>query len=195
MPKLLTLSREKFYELVSLSFTRHEFHGGHIFAVGGESPIHGRIVASTIRVLGDALLDTRCFAVPCTQMVRIEADDMDVYPDVVIYCEDAAFDSLFPDTLTEPLALIEVLSPSTKHVDLTTKRTAYFKLPTLTDYLIVWQDKIRLDQFVRAANPTDQPELHRHLTRNSRVRLDSRGIEFSLGELYRRLDTLTEGEL
>ncbi|BCM91325.1 hypothetical protein IAD21_03195 [Abditibacteriota bacterium] len=128
-------------------------------------------------------------------MVRIADDDIDAYPDVVVYCEDATFDSRFSRTLLEPLVLVEMLSPSTKNGDLTTKRIAYFELPTVTDYLVVWQDKVRLDQFVRATNPTDEPELRRHLNRNSRVRLEALNIEFSLGELYRLLEDLPEGEL
>ena len=132
------LSRNQFYKLESASPTRHEFYAGCIIGIGGENPIHSRIIGATIRVFVNALQDRRICAVPCAQMVRIEADDMDVYPDVVIYAENAAFDSQFPDTLTEPLVLLEVLSPSTKNTDLMTKRTAYFKLPTITDYLIVW---------------------------------------------------------
>lgn len=70
-----------------------------------------------------------------------------------------------------------------------------FKLPALTDYLIVWQNKVRLGPFVRAVQPRDEPQLKRPLNRNSWVRLDALNIEFSLDELYRRLDELTEAEL
>ncbi|RYX82546.1 Uma2 family endonuclease [bacterium] len=188
-------TREEFYELERTSSTRHEFYGGHIVAMAGGSPRHARIIAEATRVLGNALIDRRCFAVPNDQMVRIEDNDVDAYPDLTIYCEEAKFDSRFPQTLLEPLVLVEVLSPSTRNVDLTTKLGAYFQIPTLTDYLIIWQDKIRLDQFVRVPHPDDIPEMRHHLTRDSRVRLDALGIEFSLGELYRFLDDLPEGAL
>ncbi len=185
-------TRDEFYELERNSSSRHEFYGGTIVAMAGGSPRHGRIISEVSRILGNALLNTSCFAVPSEQIIRVEGADMDAYPDVVVYCEDAAFDSRFERTLLEPLVLVEVLSPSTKNVDLTTKRAAYFQLPTLTDYLIFWQDKIRCDQFVRVPNETE-PELRRHLNRDSRVRLDALDIEFELGECYRRFDDLTEG--
>lgn len=190
-----THSREEFYELERTSSTRHEFYAGNIVAMAGGSPRHSLIISLATYVLTGALLNRRCVAAPNDQMVRIEDDDIDAYPDVVVYCEGAAFDPRFSRTLLEPLVLVEVLSPSTKNVDLTTKKTAYFKLPSVTDYLIVWQDKVRLDQFVRATNPTDEPELRRHLNRDSRVRLDALDIEFSLGELYRLLEDLPEGVL
>ncbi len=185
-------SRDEFYGLERNSPIRHEFYGGHIVAMAGGSPRHGRIIGEVAAILRNALLETSCFAVPNEQIIRVEDADMDAYPDVVVYCEDAAFDSRFERALLEPLALVEVLSPSTKNVDLTTKRAAYFQLPTLTDYLIIWQDKIRCDQFVRVPDSTE-PELRRHLNRDSRVRLDALDIEFSLGECYRRFDDLSEG--
>ncbi len=160
--------------------------------MAGGSPRHGRIIGEVAAILRNALLETSCFAVPNDQIIRVENADMDAYPDVVVYYEDAAFDSRFERAVLEPLALVEVLSPSTKNVDLTTKRAAYFQLPTLTDYLIIWQDKIRCDQFVRVPDSTE-PELRRHLNRDSRVRLDALDIEFSLGECYRRFDDLSEG--
>lgn len=114
---------------------------------------------------------------------------------MVVYHENAAFDSQFPDTLTEPLILLEVLSATTKNTDLTTKRAAYFKLSSVTDYLIIWQDKIRLDQFTRVRQSGNEPQLKHHLNRNLQVRLDALNIEFTLGDLYRRLDDLPEGAL
>ena len=187
-----TYTREEFYELERTASTRHEFYNGHIVAMAGGSPRHGRIIAETARILGNALLDRNCFAVPNDQMVHVETDEMemDVYPDVVVYCEEAAFDARFSRTLTEPLVLIEVLSPSTQSTDLTTKLNAYFNIPTLTDYLIIWQDRVRLDQFVRVVSPDDVPLLKHHRTRDSQVRLEALNIEFTLGDLYRRLDDL-----
>lgn len=185
-------TREEFYELERISMVRHEFYAGVIVPVFGSTPRHGRIVGGATAILGRALENGSCFAVPCCQIIRVEAADLDAYPDVVVYCEDAAFDTRFKSTLLEPLVLVEVLSPSTKNTDLTTKRTAYFQLPTLTDYLILWQDKIRCDQWVRGEDGAE-PTLRRHLSRNSRVRLDALGIEFDLGACYRRFDELPEG--
>lgn len=190
-----THSRDEFYQLERNSSSRHEFYGGHIVAMAGGSPAHARIIGEVSGVLRQGLLNRRCFAAPSDQMVRIENADMDAYPDVVVYCEDAEFDRRFERTLLEPLVLVEVLSPSTQNIDLGAKRRNYFQLPTLTDYLVLWQDKVRLDQFVRASTPGTEPELRRHLNRDSRVQLDGLNIEFQLGDCYRFFDELSEGAL
>ncbi len=187
-------TRDEFYELERISMVRHEFYAGAIVTRFGNSPRHARIVGSISGIWNRAFDNRPCFAIPNEQMIRVENADMDAYPDVVVYCEDAEFDARFERTLLEPLALVEVLSPSTKNIDLTTKRAAYFELPTLTDYLIFWQDKIRCDQFVCAPNSTE-PILRRHLNRDSGVRLDALGIEFGLDEVYRFFDDLSEGAL
>jgi len=188
-----TYTRDEFYEVECTSSTRHEFYAGYIVAMAGGSPRHGRIISEINRILGTALLRTSCFAVGSEQMVRVEEADLDAYPDVVVYCEDAAFDGRFERTSLEPLALVEVLSPSTQKTDLSIKRTGYFKLPTLSDYLVFWQDKIRLDHFVRDPNGGDEPILRRYLNRDSLVHLDDLNIEFRLGDCYRRFDDLPEG--
>ena len=188
-------TRAEFYELERDSLIRHEFFNGCIVAMAGGSPRHGRIIGEVSGILRDALLDTSCFAVPNDQIIRVDAADMDAYPDVVVYCEEAAFDKRFDRALLEPLALVEVLSPSTKNFDLSTKRTNYFMLPTLCDYLVFWQDKIRLDQWSRPRDGGGEPTLTRHLQRDSGVKLEALGIKFRLGDCYRRFDDLPEGAL
>lgn len=187
-------TRDEFYQLERNSPTRHEFYNGYIIAMAGGSPRHGRIIGRVTRILEAALEDRSCFAVPNDQMVRVEDADMDAYPDVVVYCEDAEFDRRYERTLLEPLVLVEVLSPSTQNMDLTTKRTNYFQLPSLTDYLVFWQDKIRCDQWTRVQNPDEEPVLTRHLRRDDVVLLPDLNIEFRLGDCYRRFDDLPEGE-
>ncbi len=186
-------TRADFYRLERDSPVRHEFFNGYIVAMAGGSPSHARIIMAVGRVLDTALVDTSCFAVISDQLVRVEDADMDAYPDVVVYCEDADFDREYERTLLEPLVLVEVLSPSTKNIDLSTKRTNYFLLPSLCDYLVLWQDKIRLDHWSRPQHSNEEPRLTRHLTRDARVQLAALGIQFRVGDCYRRFDDLPEG--
>jgi Uma2 family endonuclease len=41
-------------------------------------------------------------------------------------------------TVADPLVLVEVLSPDSGTTDRATKLRAYFKLPSVQHYLIVW---------------------------------------------------------
>ncbi|CAO4135603.1 Uma2 family endonuclease [Methylorubrum extorquens] len=56
-------------------------------------------------------------------------------PDALVYCGER----LAPDAITvpEPVIVIEVISPSTKQVDIGAKLLGYFRLPSLQHYLIL----------------------------------------------------------
>ena len=186
------VSREEFYELQEASEQRLEYFAGEVRAMAGGSPRHGRIIGEITRAIGSRLVERRCYAVPNDQLLRAEQDDMEAYPDVVVYCDEARFDPENPRVLVEPRVLFEVLSPSTSLTDRTTKLDAYLRIPTLSDYLIVWQDMVRVDQHTR--QESGDWLLRRHLQRDGVIRLESLGIEVPVDEIYRFLD-LSEGAL
>lgn len=76
----------------------------------------------------------RCEMLPDGLSIRV--DEQTVFePDALVHC-GARLD---PDatTVPEPLIVVEVLSPSTKHVDTGFKFQGYFRLPSLRHYLIL----------------------------------------------------------
>jgi Uma2 family endonuclease len=61
--------------------------------------------------------------------------DTDYEPDAVVNCgPPAPGDAL---AATNPVVVVEVLSPSTESIDLADKLADYFKVPTIQHYLIV----------------------------------------------------------
>jgi Uma2 family endonuclease len=54
--------------------------------------------------------------------------------------------------VVDPLVLVEVLSPDSGTRDRATKLRAYFKLPSVQHYLIVWPDEQRVVRHSRAPN-------------------------------------------
>ncbi len=53
------------------------------------------------------------------------------------------------DTLLNPIVLIEVLSPSTEAYDRGEKFAHYRRLESLQEYVLIAQDKIRVEHFRR----------------------------------------------
>ncbi|MGH8589159.1 MAG: Uma2 family endonuclease [Gammaproteobacteria bacterium] len=53
------------------------------------------------------------------------------------------------DTLVNPKVIIEVLSESTEAHDRGEKFAHYRRLPTLTDYVLIAQDKVRVEHYAR----------------------------------------------
>jgi Uma2 family endonuclease len=79
----------------------------------------------------------------------------------------------------EPLIVVEVLSPSSRQVDLAIKLAGYFLLPSVADYLIV--DPTR--SLILHHSRTGDAILTRVVTEGA-IALDPPGLEFALADVY-----------
>lgn len=115
---------------------RYELVGGEVFAMSPERLGHARSKGAAYRALGDAIRKAGlpCEALPDGISVRVDADT--VYePDALVRCGEAAEDEIVE--ISDPVIVVEVLSPSTGSIDLTAKLADYFRLPSLRHYLVV----------------------------------------------------------
>jgi Uma2 family endonuclease len=110
--------------------------------------------------------------------VSIRVDESDFIPDALLRCGprlpgDATF---APD----PIVLVEILSPDSGTRDRVTKLRAYFKLPTVQHYLIVWPDEPRVVRHSRGA----KNEIVTDVFATGPIRLDPPGISVTVEEFY-----------
>jgi Uma2 family endonuclease len=133
---------DEYFELERTSDVRHEYHNGEIFAMAGASFNHARIVQNISRSLGNKL-EAKGACEVVTSDVRVRINDLRyVYPDILIVCGEP---QLGPgDSLTNPTVVFEVLSDSTEDYDQSKKFEYYRKILTLTDYILVAQDRIHV---------------------------------------------------
>ena len=106
------------------------------------------------------------------------------YPDVVVVCEEPRFEDDVFDTLLNPIILVEVLSPSTEAYDRGEKFAHYRQLTSLQEYVLVAQDRIRVEHFRRQEKQwifTDFQE------REEILPLTSIQCELPLQEIYERV--------
>jgi len=123
---------------------KHEFLNGEVFAMAGGTLEHGRLATELARRLGEALDDRPCRVLSSDVRVHIEATGLDTYPDLSVVCgEPNTGDD--PHALTNPVLLVEVLSPSTEAYDRGQKAAHYRQIPGLNAYLLVAQDEPRLE--------------------------------------------------
>lgn len=71
------------------------------------------------------------------------------YPDVAVACGEIRFDGEHPDTLLNPVLIIEVASPATEVQDRGTKWGAYQRLPSLQHYVLIAQDRASVELYTR----------------------------------------------
>lgn len=170
---------------------KHEFHAGEVFAVAGGSPRHNWIAAKVQRALMEALED-RCFTFTSDQRIVFADGARYVYPDASVVCGPITLQDGTSDVLVNPTILVEVLSEGTEQYDRGLKWEGYQKLASLTDYLLVAQHEVRVEQFQRAADGSDGRWLYRAHGPGERVTL-ANGTQIDVGSLYVRAFELPGG--
>jgi Uma2 family endonuclease len=143
------LSAEEYLALERQSAERHEFLGGEIFAMTGASRRHNLIAGNVFAALHVQLAGRGCEVYTHDMRVRVPAADLFTYPDVVVACGGPQFADAETDTLVNPTLIVEVLSPTTESYDRGNKFAHYRTLPSLAEYLLLAQDRVRAEHFVR----------------------------------------------
>ena len=105
-----------------------------------------------------------------------------------IVCEEPRFEDDVFDILLNPIVVVEVLSPSTEAYDRGDKFAHYRQLESLQEYILVAQDKVRVEHYVRHTAQwilTDFQELDQQLP------LTSIQCELHLQEIYENVPFLS----
>lgn len=127
--------------------TRHEFVDGFVYAMSGTTEAHGDIVINLTKWIG-ARLPAGCRLYNGGVKLRTKpSDDTSFYyPDVFVTCGPRDLKS---HMRTDAPLVIEVLSPTTERTDRGEKFAAYTAMPSVTEYMLVAQDGIRVELFRR----------------------------------------------
>ncbi len=128
-----------------------EYANGRIIAMTGASLEHNTITANLVRVVGNQFVERPCRVFSSGMRVKVAATGLYTYPDVVAVCGEIYFDDAQRDTIVNPTAIIEVLSPSTEAYDRGEKFAHYRRSVTLAEYVLVARDKVRIERYVRHA--------------------------------------------
>ena len=165
--------------------TKHEYVAGHVYAMTGASYHHNLIAANLVRRLGNQLDAGPCTVLSNDMRVRVEAADASTYPDVVALCDEPAFHDERSDVLTNPILLIEVLSPSTEGYDRGGKFALYRALPSLRQYILVAQDRYSVDVFTRRDD--NRWVLTAYSDPDDLIRFDAIACAVPMSEIYARV--------
>lgn len=180
------LTPQKYLEGERATEEKHEYFSGEVFAMGGASLSHVRIVSNLVRILGNQLLGKPCEVLATDMRVKVSQTGLYTYPDVSVACDEPRFDDDHHDTLLNPRLIIEVLSPSTEAYDRGKKFSHYLTIDSLAEYLLVAQDRPRVEQYIR--QPSDDWLWHGATELNESIRLPSIECELKLAEVYDRVE-------
>ena len=189
----LKISPEEYLRFEREAEERHEFDNGRIYAMAGESPSHSRICVNVTGEVRTRLKGKSCEAFSSNMKVCVSAAGKFYYPDLSVVCGEARYHDQERDALVNPRVIVEVLSPSTEKYDRSAKFQAYQQLESLTDFLLISQDKPLVEHFARQSGGQWLYTAYKGLA--AIVPLPSIECEVSLAELYERVEFPSEDEL
>ncbi len=128
---------------------RSELIAGRMFAMSGASRRHSLIAGNFYRELSSQMRHRICEVHMNDMRVKVSPTGLYPYPDIVAVCGEALFEDAEIDTLVNPTVIVEVLSESTEAYDRGEKFAHYRRLETLREYVLVAQDKIRIEHYRR----------------------------------------------
>jgi Uma2 family endonuclease len=183
---------EEYLAFERASDERHEYLDGVIYAMAGESPDHGRICVNLVATLVARLRGSNCEVfskdtkVCCGPYRAHTREGLYAYPDLVVVCGAMQFHGQAEDVLVNPQVIVEVLSPSTEAFDRGERFHRYRRwLPTLTDYVLVGQDRPVIDHYHRAEDGLWMLQTLEDL--EARLALETIGCTVPLAEVYERI--------
>ena len=158
---------------------RYELIAGRPMAMAPPAEAHGTVVANIIGALASRLPD-RCRVVSEAGVVLAGRNDTYYQADIAVSCSPIGPDSRWA---TNPVVLIEVLSPSTQAHDRGTKLPDYREVPSVQDIVLVSSDSRRVEHWHRA----DDGWHVRDLIGDAELNLDSVGVSLPFETIYRAI--------
>ncbi len=186
------VSYAEYLALEAKSQTKHEWRGGVVYdmealGMAGGAPNHAALAIAVAAALSTQLAGKRCRVYSSDLKVRIRATGLATYPDLSVVCGKLETDPEDENAATNPVVLVEVLSPSSEAYDRGAKFGHYRQLPSLCEYVLVNHREPRIE--VHRRNEAGRFELY-EARAGERVELASVGCMLVVDEIY--FDPLTD---
>ena len=193
LPKTI-LTEDEYLAFERAAEERHIYVDGEIFAMAGGSPAHHDICTNVVVSLGRQLGDGPCRV--WTQNARVRSGPLPKspkrpaglysYPDVIVICDEPKFLDEHEDVLLNPKVIVEALSESTEAFDRGDKLRRYQKYnPTLTDYLLISQDRPQIEHFRREKDGSWKYTIHEGM--KTVVNIDTIKCRLKATDVYKRV--------
>ena len=176
-----SLTEEQYLQIEREAEFKSEFHDGQMFAMSGGSLNHA-LLGNRIGALLDRQMPPGCRTVNSELRIRVASPGLYTYPDCSVICGEPQFADDQRDVVTNPLLIVEVLSPSTEGYDRGKKFEMYRTIPSFQEYLIVHQDQRHVEHFSKQDDGSWL--LRDHAGANDSVTIARLGLHISLAELY-----------
>lgn len=163
---------------------KSEYRRGYIVAMPGVSREHNLIAGNLHGIVWTQLQERPCEAYFADVRVRTGLEGLYTYPDVAVVCGEPLFEDDQLDTLLNPTLIAEVLSPSTEDYDRGEKFEDYKEIPTPREYLLIAQDRVFVERFVREGDDWGSASYE---SLDDTLPLDAIGCSVPVRQLYAKV--------
>lgn len=141
------LTPEQYFALAEASETRLEYVHGEVWDMGQTTDVHADLAFNMTTALKLATKGHGGRVHMATVSLEVEAGGRYYLPDVMLTCDERDH----ADRLIKryPSLVVEVLSKHSEARDRGEKFLAYLQLPSLRYYLLVAQDRIRIEVYTK----------------------------------------------
>ncbi|MEO8413776.1 MAG: Uma2 family endonuclease [Ginsengibacter sp.] len=177
-------SIQEYLQMENEAVEKHEYYKGEIFDMSGAGNRHNIIAINIIGSLYISLKGRTCQPYGSDMRIHIPENTLFTYPDISVICGDIIAPGEDENSATNPTAIIEILSPSTRNYDRGVKFMLCRAIPTLKEYILVEAESIHVEQF--AFNKEGLWQLKEFSGQNDQVMLESVNVKLLLGDIYER---------
>ncbi len=174
------------------SITKSDYYDGHVYAMTGAKEPHNLIAGNVIASLHGQLRRKPCRVYPSDMRVKVIQTGLNTYPDVVVLCGLPQFVDEKRDTITNPIVIIEILSPSTERYDRGMKFRHYRSIETLRDYILIAQDRQHIEHYTRHEN--GQWLFEETSINEERISIQSIECVLSLEDTYEKVELMQDAD-
>lgn len=155
---------------------------GDTLAMAGGSVRHSVNLNWAIR---EMTTKKECIGLESNVKVEIQCGKQYFYPDAMVVCGKVEFAKNQTDTIVNPMLIVEVLSPATELFDRNKKFAAYRTLPSLREYVLIYQDEPQIEAFFKENEKTWRYTVARGL--DDTIRLFSLECDLALRDIYEKV--------
>ena len=176
------MNHAEFLSFEAESELRHAFHDGEVFCMAGGTRLHGSVGSAFIAAFAPLLRARGCGCLANGPDVRLSPREGDsMHPDVSVSCPPVASPAWDPEAIANPIAVVEVLSPTTADWDRGGKFVLYQLFPSLRHYLIAHADAWCVQHRERMDDGSWRLTDHGP---DAMIHLSALGIDLSVSEVY-----------
>ena len=181
-----TYTPKEYLQLEEQAEYKSEYRDGEIIPMTGGTTNHNEISLNLVTNLKFSLKKQNYRVYMADVRLWIPRYRLYTYPDVMLIKGEPIYADQGTTTITNPVMITEVLSPSTQNYDQGDKFTYYRSIPEMEEYILISQQKYHLMQYTKTE--AGKWLLSEYETEDALIQLSSVDLELELSEIYTGVD-------